>query len=292
MKKLVLLLLFIAIQFTTNAQTKTRACDSTFADTDGVTVHTCADKKPGFGKENDKQYYTDFIESYLIYPKAARDAGTSGRVMLQVIITENGELKDAKVVNGIKGKGANECNAEALRVVKLLPKWKPATIDGKPVRFVMRLPVYFKDETVVKEVMVDLSDAAYDDVVAPPPPPPVMPYDDAVEPKASVYSDTMVYSGPEVMPEFPGGITALEKYIDMTKKGLPADCGTNGSVFVSFIVEKDGSLSNFINLREVNTTCGNDVIASLKKMPNWKPGMQNGKQVRAKYIIPVKFNTK
>ena len=62
-----------------------------------------------------------------------------------------------------------------------------------------------------------------------------------------------------------------------------------GRVIVSFVVERDGSLSSFKVLRSVEEHFDKEAIRVVKSMPKWKPGRQNGKVVRCKYIVPVAF---
>jgi TonB family protein len=294
--KNLLLFAILSISITVSAQTK-RACDSTFKDTDGVLVHTCADKDPGFGDDS-KKVYLKFIDNNLIYPKTAQKAGTSGKVIVQVIITEKGILKSAKVVKGIKGPGGEDCNKEALRLIGLLPKWQPAIIDGKAVRMVTKLPVYFKDESVLKEVTVDLRDIDSDNTEVPPPPPPMESSNDVVVdlPDApDAHNDNDVFSVVEQMPEFPGGVDALQRYLGISIKypNKAKDANTLGTVYVSYIVNADGSISDVAILRGVSgpggKECDDESVRVVKSMPKWIPGRQNGKNVRVKYILPIKF---
>ena len=62
-----------------------------------------------------------------------------------------------------------------------------------------------------------------------------------------------------------------------------------GRVFVSFVVEKDGSISNIKVLRDIGGGCGAEVVRVVKLMPKWKPGTQKGKPVRVQFNLPVQF---
>ncbi len=93
------------------------------------------------------------------------------------------------------------------------------------------------------------------------------------------------------MPEFPGGIEKLMEYLANNIK-YPKKAKKNkvqGKVFVNFIVEKDGSISNIKILKGIGYGCNEEVIRVLKKMPKWKPGKHNGKPVRVIFNLPVKF---
>lgn len=100
-----------------------------------------------------------------------------------------------------------------------------------------------------------------------------------------------VCDNPEVKPEFPGGEMALIKHLIGTVK-YPAQAfenGIEGQVVLSFVVEKDGSLSDIKILRSPDELLTAEAIRVVKTMPKWKPGMQNGKVVRSRFSLPVSF---
>lgn len=95
----------------------------------------------------------------------------------------------------------------------------------------------------------------------------------------------------EVQPEFPGGSKELMKFI-AEKLRYPSECaekGIEGRVTLSFIVEKDGSITNIEELRSPDPRLTAEAKRVLSIMPNWTPGKQDGKAVRVKYMIPVTF---
>ena len=65
-----------------------------------------------------------------------------------------------------------------------------------------------------------------------------------------------------------------------------------GKVFVTFVVEKDGSISGVKVLRDIGYGCGAEAIRVVMKMPKWKPGKQRGKPVRVQYNLPIVFKLK
>ena len=95
----------------------------------------------------------------------------------------------------------------------------------------------------------------------------------------------------EKMPEFPGGNEAMAQYItDNIKYPQKAKRKKiSGKVFVSFIVEKDGSVSNVEVIRGIGGGCDEEAIRVVSNMPKWEPGTQRGKPVRVKYILPLNF---
>ena len=107
-----------------------------------------------------------------------------------------------------------------------------------------------------------------------------------------VDDDSEVYNGPiDVMPEYPGGMNAMFEFIQKNVKYPKAsrDKGIEGKVYVEFVVEKDGSISDINVLRGVNDEINAEAIRVLKAMPKWKPGMNEGKVVRVHYVMPFSF---
>jgi len=93
------------------------------------------------------------------------------------------------------------------------------------------------------------------------------------------------------MPEFPGGMEKLIQFIEENTH-LPK-CVTDGKVqgrsVIQFVVDTDGSLSDFKVVRSLHKDCDAEAIRVLKTMPKWKPGMERGKPIRVKYTVPVQF---
>ena len=101
-----------------------------------------------------------------------------------------------------------------------------------------------------------------------------------------------VLKGPiEVMPEYPGGPNALVKYVQNNLK-YPESAKKNkqeGRVFVGFVVEKDGSISNVSVMRGVCEELDNEAVRVVKTLPKFTPGMHGGKPVRVQYTLPIAF---
>ena len=117
-------------------------------------------------------------------------------------------------------------------------------------------------------------------VAAPPPPP---------APKPEVA--TKVFDVVEEMPSFPGGQGALMQYLASNIKYpvVAQENGVQGRVIVSFVVERDGSISDVKVARSVDPSLDREAQRVVKSMPRWSPGKQNGSTVRVKYTVPVVF---
>ena len=98
--------------------------------------------------------------------------------------------------------------------------------------------------------------------------------------------------GIENYPEFPGGHSAFIKFLSRNLK-YPANAvekGIEGKVLISFIIEKNGRLSNITILRGIGYGCDEEAIRVLEKSPEWKPGIQNKQKVRVAYTLPISFS--
>ena len=96
----------------------------------------------------------------------------------------------------------------------------------------------------------------------------------------------------EQMPEYPGGMEALFKYLSENVK-YPEDAKNQkieGRVLASFIVEVDGSISDVKIAKPVFPSLDAEAVRVLSGMPNWIPGKQGGKAVRTKFTVPIAFN--
>jgi protein TonB len=95
----------------------------------------------------------------------------------------------------------------------------------------------------------------------------------------------------EEQPEFPGGYAEMKKFLALNIKYPEVAKSTNisGKVYLMFVVEKDGSVSNINVARGIGGGCEEEAIRVLKMMPNWIPGKQRGKPVRVSFNIPIEF---
>jgi TonB family protein len=100
----------------------------------------------------------------------------------------------------------------------------------------------------------------------------------------------------EKMPSFKGGEAAMMKFIrkNINYPELERNAGISGTCYITFVVEKDGKITNARILRGVpnGPGCDKEALRVVNKMPKWKPGMQNGKPVRVQFNLPIKYTLK
>lgn len=107
--------------------------------------------------------------------------------------------------------------------------------------------------------------------------------------------DNSIYNsaGLQVQPDFPGGMAAFYKYVMNNFRTPELDNDMTAKIYVSFVVEKDGSLTAIKVLRDPGYGMGKEAERVLKSMKQkWSPGIQNGKPVRASFNLPITINIK
>ena len=101
--------------------------------------------------------------------------------------------------------------------------------------------------------------------------------------------DDKIYEVAEEQPAFPSGISGLSKFLNENVSPSVLEKGLHGRVFASFVVEKDGSLSDFKVIKPVDPDLDKETLRLLKSMPRWSPGTINGEPVRVRYTVPVTY---
>ncbi|BDD11567.1 protein TonB (plasmid) [Fulvitalea axinellae] len=104
-------------------------------------------------------------------------------------------------------------------------------------------------------------------------------------------SENLVHIVVESYPEFPGGINKFYKYVS-NKLKYPSQARrqhVEGKVYIQFIVERDGSLTDIKVAKGIGGGCDDEAIRVLKSSPRWQPGKQRGRPVRVRMIIPIVF---
>ena len=103
--------------------------------------------------------------------------------------------------------------------------------------------------------------------------------------------DSQIFFIVEEMPEFPGGEAALRQYIAKTIEYpvIAQENGIQGRVYVTFVVNTDGSITDARIARGVDPSLDKEALRVVNTLPKWKPGKQRGKPVRVSYTVPINF---
>ncbi|PAW92253.1 hypothetical protein CKK33_01580 [Mucilaginibacter sp. MD40] len=206
--------------------------------------------------------FARFLASNIKYPVAAKNNKVQGRSLIAFTIGTDGSLSNFKVAKGIGG-GADE---EAIRVIKMSPKWAPATVNGQPVKTSYVVPVNFSLDGSVTSV-TNKPDGA------------------------DLKEGEELFTEVEQSPSFPGGVEAFGSFLAKNIR-YPKEAKENniqGRVIATFIVEQDGSLSNIRIVRGIGAGADEEAVRVLAISPKWIAGVQNGHKVRVQYTVPINF---
>ena len=249
------------------------------------TVYQMVDQMPEFPGGMDAMM--EFIASNVKYPQDAIDQGKGGRVLVSFVVEKDGYVSNPKVIKGV----CESIDEEATRVIRAMPRWYAGMKDGKPVRVSFTIPITFKiremdDEHNTKVKIVQADDEKGHSCKVETATFPDNPAKEKMQPDKNG-----VYQIVEEMPVFPGGEQALMDYVskNVVYPNEAQEKGISGRVFVSFIVEKDGSVNEVEVVRGIGGGCDEEAVRVIKALPKWKPGKMKGKPVRVSYMMPIVF---
>lgn len=216
-----------------------------------------------------------FLSKNIQYPINAQKNHTQGRVTVQFVVNKDGSISEPKIIRGVDP----DLDGEAIRVISLMPKWKPGMQKGQPVRVKYTVPVMFR-----------LSDNGQKEEYKP-----VPKIDETVVvgyvPKQVPAEEDPVFEVVENMPEFPGGMGGLMQYLSKNIK-YPVEAqkaGIQGRVIMQVIIDKNGNVTNPKVTQPVDPLLDTEAIRVTASMPKWKPGTQRGMPVNVKYTFPIVF---
>ncbi|MBR2359300.1 MAG: TonB family protein [Bacteroidaceae bacterium] len=303
-----------------------------------------------------------FLAQNIKYPVEAQKENVQGRVVVQFVVSKTGKITDPTIARSV----SPELDAEAIRVVKAMPNWKPGTQRGQAVNVKFNIPISFRldgakgnegeeesDIRVVgynkenikavyseprEEVSASTSDDEVFQVVENMPEFPggteelikKLPgaqmgengkitingkevkkismngkdfYDGdqvvntnksmqtKVTAEGSVKDNNEIFEIVENMPEFPGGMAELMKFLQQNIK-YPEQAqkdSIQGRVIVQFTIKKTGEVSSTTVVRSVSPELDAEAIRVVNAMPLWTPGEQKGEPVNVKFTLPIQF---
>ena len=105
------------------------------------------------------------------------------------------------------------------------------------------------------------------------------------------YEEQQIFQVVEDPPGFPGGDEARMRYLqdNIRYPAIAREAGIQGTIFISFVVERDGSITDVQVLRGIGGGCDEEAIRVVRNMPRWTPGKQRGRPVRVQFTMPIRF---
>jgi len=219
-----------------------------------------------------------FIAKSINYPKEVKFKSIEGSVFVSFVINKVGVVTNAHIARSEHP----SLNREALRVISMLPIWKPGKREGKPVNVAYTVPVNFKMNSIVDSPMVA--------------PEPIFSRiknasDYLLEDKLKLQNQKTYYVV-EQMPQFSNGTTGLWNYISRNIKypTLAAEQGYEGVILISFKVNIEGRVMQAKILKGANIELNREALRVINTLPKWIPGKQKDKNVTVGYTIPIRFS--
>jgi periplasmic protein TonB len=168
--------------------------------------------------------------------------------------------------------------------IEEIPITKPKPPDPPPPPKSMEIVPVPDDQEVDDNDRLPDVEATKNTVVA------AINFDHYSKPEVEIVED-IIFDRPEIMPEFPGGVSALFEYLGRRIKypSTAKELNIHGTVFLSFVIEKDGSVTNVQLVRGISGGCDEEAIRVVAGMPNWIPGRMGTQPVRVKFSLPVRF---
>lgn len=222
---------------------------------------------PGKDVADGNKKYWSWLYDNIRYPKKAADKGIGGMVDVNFIVCADGSIKDISISNS--SHSADESlKQEAIRLIKSMPRWVPATYKGKSVNAYASCLVNFtRPEKKIQSANTETSA--------------VHPNEDPVYDMKSI----------PVAPKFNGGTNGIAEWIQehIQYPAQAAKAKVEGRVIVEFIIAKDGTVTNPRVVRGINDALNTEAIRVIKTLPRWTPGYSHGKPVQTRYTFPVTF---
>ncbi len=213
-----------------------------------------------------------FLSSNIKYPAQAHKENRQGRVIVQFVVRKDGQIVEPKIAKSV----SPDLDAEALRVISIMPNWTPGRQRGEAVSVKFTVPIMFRlsdeDKQTIESKLPEVAVVGY-------------------APEESSTKTSTAFEVVEEMPQFIGGMNGLMKYLGQNIK-YPAETQqskTEGRVIVSMIVDKTGKVTEPRVLKSVSPALDAEAIRVVSQMPQWIPGKQKGEAVNVKYTLPISF---
>lgn len=225
-----------------------------------------------------------YIRSHLQPPPDSIRNRIQGRVIVRFMVEPDGTITNAEVIKGLHP----FCDRKAIRLIESMPKWIPGKHNGVAVPVYFYIPVSF---TITNYMTGNPSLGPISIADRP----------DRVKILDHPIVDTItgnrqttvpeIYYVVEQMPRFPGGDTAMLKYIreNLRYPQAAIEKEIQGRVIVKLVVNTDGTLSDIYVIKPLDPQCDQEAIRIIQSMPRWIPGRHNGVAVPVYYLVPVTF---
>ncbi len=225
------------------------------------------------GESDFYKYLADNIK----YPSILIKIKLEGSLDLKFTINTEGKVNNIEITRGFDPDADNE----VLRVMRSMPIWTPAKENGVAVNYTHHLTVTF----TLTEALIEQSKKPVE-APAPEPPKTETPLMEQPQQDVEIKEDSLNHA-----PKFPGGAEAMEAYFKRNMKypKRAIEYGIEGRVVFNLEISPEGKISNIWLFKGLFYECNEEAYFLIKKMPDWIPGLKDGKPVAMQVMVPVAF---
>lgn len=229
-----------------------------------------------------------FLNSNIRYPYLLLKIEMEGDLDIKFSIDKDGTVQNAEITRGFDP----VADDEAIRVVRTMTKWTPATDSGQPVNMEQKLTISFKADEGLKNRAKEQREKEKNDnfyIGSPISKSPGLATNNTDEPhpETSIQSDTLLNKSPQ----FPGGKDALDAYLKSNLKypKRAIQMGIEGRVVYNILISAEGEISRIMLFKGIFRDCNEEAFYLIKKMPKWIPGLKDGKPTSMEVMLPIPF---
>lgn len=222
-----------------------------------------------------------YLSDNIKYPPVLIKIKMEGSLDLSFEIDKEGMIKNLNITSGFDP----DADDEVLRVMRMMPKWTPASLKGTPVDFLQSITITFTiTDALLEELKRPKEDKPVltDSLIA------IVPRDSIsiIEPVIELVIDSL-----NTDPHFPGGKEALETYLKTNMKypKRAIEYRITGRVIFNIEVSPEGEITKIWLFKGLFPDCNEEAFYLIKKMPKWIPGLKDGKPVTKQIMLPIPF---
>ncbi|OFY47229.1 MAG: hypothetical protein A2X22_08500, partial [Bacteroidetes bacterium GWF2_49_14] len=243
----------------------------------GEDVFTVVKDMPKF-QNGTIEDYRNWIQKNVEYPADAKTKKIQGTVYITFIVDTKGQVVQPEIIRSVDP----ILDQEVMRALKTSPAWTPGMQKGKPVNVAFAMPIKFILHGNTTQKLKEPEEENPEEAAA----------------MINNYNDSQIQKGKqafqivEEMPVFQGGgIKEFAKWAQASVKypSIAMENGIHGTVYVSFLVTKEGKVEDVEIARKIDPSLDAEVLKVIRSSPDWTPGLQRGNPVNVAFNIPIKF---
>jgi len=207
-------------------------------------------------ESSEKAMYEFLYHSYIM-PFNDHQAKTTGTILAQFTTEKNGKVYNPEILKGL----TQSADSELVRVLRTMPDWYRDTNDSKLIQVPLKKTIRFE----VVDSLFQCSESWH------------------------ANDEELVYEKVTQMPQFPGGEDSLIQFMMQNLRWPSNEADCQGTVYLSFIVQPDGSITNIQVIRSLCPQYDEEALRVVHLFPAWEPGKCQGVAVPVRFNLPVRF---